>query len=236
MQDDAHDVERQLDAWAARQSHVGMSPELERNVREALKSSLTAVKPVPSRGWFFLAFITIFVVGSAGLLAFFTRLGLQLMTPVQISVISVIFFGGGTLFACKLTEQMIPGSRPGIPLWGLLTVGGVFVLGGLATLFPWQTPGISVSQGWPCALMEVTIVIPAIAVSWLLARRGALFASAGLGATLTGLAAFLALIPVQFHCMFQLSPHLLIWHGGAALLMVGLGALGGNLCRGRLIW
>jgi hypothetical protein len=128
---------------------------------------------------------------------------------------------------------MIPGSGPGIPLWGLLTLGGVAVFGGLAMLFPWQTSGSFVSEGLLCAVMELTIAVPTTAVFWLVARRGALFASAGLGATLTGLAAFLVLIPLQFQCMFQQAPHLLVWHGGTALLMIGLGALVGNLRRGR---
>jgi hypothetical protein len=77
---------------------------------------------------------------------------------------------------------MIPGSRLDIPVWGLLTLGGVAAFVGLGTLFPWQTSGNFVSEGWPCAVMELTIVIPATAIFWVLARRGALFASAGLAA------------------------------------------------------
>jgi hypothetical protein len=229
------DVERQLEAWAARHSSVGISPELARKVRNALEPSLTLVKPVPSRRRFLIAFLAAFVAGSAGLIAFMGGTGLHLMTPIQISGISAILAGGGILFAAKLAEQMIPGSRPGMPLRVLLTLGGIAAFAGLATLFPWQTSGNFVSEGWPCAAMELTIVIPATALFWILARKGALFASAGLGATLTGLAAFLVLIPLQFQCMFQQAPHLLFWHGGAALLMVGLGALIGSLWRGRRI-
>ena len=122
-----------------------------------------------------------------------------------------------------------------MPVWGVLMLGGVAAFVGLATLFPWQRSGNFVSEGWPCAAMELTIVIPVTALFWILARKGALFASAGLGATLTGLAAFLVLIPLQFQCMFQQAPHLLFWHGGTALLMIGLGALIGSLWRGRWI-
>ena len=128
------------------------------------------------------------------------------MTPVQIYGISAILGGLGILFALKLAEQMVPGSRPGIPVWGLLTLGGLAGFAGLATLFPWQASGNFVSEGWPCAVMELAIVIPAVAVFWVLARKGALFPSAGLGATLTGLAVFLAVIPLQLHCMFQRAP------------------------------
>lgn len=122
-----------------------------------------------------------------------------------------------------------------IPLWALLSLGGVAVFGGLATLFPWQTSGRFFSEGWPCAAMELALLIPAAAILWLFARRGALFASAGLGATLTAVAAFLVLVPLQAQCMFQQVPHLLVWHGGTALLMIGLGALVGNALRGRWV-
>lgn len=236
MQDDTPDldVQRQLEAWSERHSRTDISPELARKVRETLTDSLTPVKPVASRRRYFLLFLAVFIVGSAGLVGFVNRVGFQLMTPIQMSGISVILLGGGILFAQKLAEQMIPGSGCGVPLWEVLTLSFVAVFGGLATLFPWQNSGYFVSEGWPCALMEITTVIPAMAVFWLLARRGALFASAKLGATLTGLAAFLVLIPVQFRCMFQEAPHLLVWHGVTALLMVGLGTFGGMLCRGRL--
>ena len=73
--------------------------------------------------------------------------------------------------------------------------------------------------------MELMIAVPATVIFWLLARRGALFASAGLGAVLTGLAVFLALTPLQFQCMFQQAPHLLVWHAGTAVVLIGLGAL-----------
>jgi hypothetical protein len=235
MQDDTRgsDVERRLEAWAAGHSSAGVSPELARKVREALKPSLTPVKPIPSRGRLFIVLLAAFIAGSAGLIALMSKTGLHLMTPLQIGGISAILAGGGVLFIVKLSEQMIPGSRPLIPLWALLLLGGVAVFGGLTTLFPWQTSGSFVSEGWPCAAMELTFVIPATAIFWLLARKGALFASAGLGATLTGLAAFLVLIPLQSQCMFQQAPHLLVWHGGTAVLMIGLGALIGNLRRGQ---
>ena len=235
MQDDTRDsdVERQLEAWADGHSSAGISPELARKVRQALEPSLTSVKPIPSRGRLFFVLLAVFVAGSAGLIALMGKTGLHLMTPIQVGGLSAILAGGGILFMVKLTEHMIPGSRPIIPFWGLMLLSGVAVFGGLATLFPWQTSGSFASEGWACAAMELAFVMPATAIFWLLARKGALFASAGLGATLTGLAAFLVLIPLQSQCMFQQAPHLLVWHGGTAALMIGLGALVGSLRRGR---
>jgi hypothetical protein len=210
-----------------------ISPEFARKVREALEPSLTPVKSIASRRWLSVALLTVSLAGSAALVALMSKAGLHLMTAIQVSTIFAILVGGGILFAVQLSRQMIPGSRPVVPFPRLLALCGVAFFGGLTTLFPWQASGSLVSEGLPCAVMELAIAIAATAGFWLLARRGALFASAGLGATLTGLAAFLALIPLQSQCMFQQAPHLLVWHGGSALLMVGFGALVGNLRRGR---
>jgi hypothetical protein len=236
MQDDAHDLDldRQLEAWAAGHAGTRISPELARKVRQDLKPSLTAVKPVPSRRRLFLMLLAIFVAVAAGLVLLENKTGLHMMTPLQLGAISAILATGGILFAIKLSGQMIPGSTEGIPLWALLSIGGA-VFGGLAALFPWQTSGKFFSEGWPCAAMELALLIPVGAIFWLFARRGALFASAGLGATLAAVAAFLVLVPLQAQCMFQQAPHLLVWHGGTALLMIVLVALGGNALRGRWV-
>jgi hypothetical protein len=235
MQDDARDVdvERQLEAWAAAHSGADISPEFAAKVRQNLRPSLTPVKPVPSRRTLFLLLLAIFVAVSAALVAVMNKTGLYMMTPLQLGVISAILWGGGILFAMNLSGQMVPGSRSVIPLWALMSLGGVAVFGGITALFPWQTAGSFVSEGWPCAAMELAFLVPTAAIFWLFARRGVLFATAGLGATLTGVAAFLVLIPLQAQCMFPQAPHLLVWHGGTALLMIGLGALAGNSLRGR---
>ena len=237
MQDDARDldVERQLDAWAAAQSGTQISPEFAAKIRQNLRPSLTPVKPVPSRRTLFLLLLAIFVAVSAALVAVMNKTGLHMMTPLQLAGIAAILWGGGILFAIHLSGQMVPGSRSVFPLWSLLSLGGIAMFAGITALFPWQTGGSFVSEGWPCAAMELTLLVPAAAIFWLFARRGALFASAGLGATLTAVAAFLVLMPLQVQCPFQQAPHLLVWHLGTGLLMIGLGALVGNALRGRSV-
>ncbi len=143
-------------------------------------------------------------------------------------LMATLLIGGGVLFSFSLARQMVPGSRQAMPFSGVLGLSGVLLTAGIALLFPWRTSGAFVSEGWPCAALELMIAVPATVIFWLLARRGALFASAGLGAALTGLAVFLALTPLQFQCMFQQAPHLLVWHAGPAVLLIGLGALVGQ--------
>ena len=194
-----------------------------------LASSLTPVKPIPSQSRLVFTFVAVFTVCAVGLIAILNKDGFHLMTGVQMGLMAAILAGGGILFSFTLAWRMVPGSRWRIPFSLALTVSGLAPIAGIALLFPWHTSSAFVSEGWPCAALELTITIPSAVVYWLIARRGALFASSGLGASLTALAVFLALIPVQFQCMFQQAPHLLVWHGGAALLLIGLGTLIGEL-------
>jgi hypothetical protein len=235
MQDnprDAH-LERKLETWAASQSDAELRPEIQRKVRGLLMSSLTPVKPLPSQNKLALAFLAVFAACAVGLIAVVDKAGFHLMTGAQMGWMAAILAGGGILFSLALARRMVPGSRQGFPLSLVLALSGIGVIGGIALFFPWQASRAFVSEGWPCAAMELMIAVPAAVVFWLLARRGALFASAGLGAVLTGLAVFLALVPLQVQCMFLQAPHLVVWHAGTAAVLIGLGALTGELLGHR---
>jgi hypothetical protein len=173
-------------------------------------------------------------VCAVGLIAIMNKAGFHLMTGVQMALMAAILASGGILFSFTLAWRMVPGSRWSLPFSLVITLSGLVPIAGIALLFPWRTSSDFVSEGWPCAALELIIAVSSAVLYWLFARRGALFASSGLGATLTGLAVFLALIPLQFQCMFQQAPHLLIWHGGTGALLIGLGALVGE--RGRHRW
>jgi Negative regulator of sigma F len=227
------DLDRRLEAWASSQPATSVSPELQQKLRDALRPSLAPVKRLPSRTRLVLAFVAVFLAGGAGLAAMISKVGLHLMTGVQIGATAVILAGCGTLFAVKLAGQMIPGARQVVSLWAVLILCGVGTFLGFAALFPWHASGDFAAEGWPCAVMEIEFGVPAAALFWLLARRGAPFVSAGFGATVAGAAVALALIPLQSQCMFQQAPHLLVWHGGTALLLIGLGAVAGKARRAR---
>lgn len=225
------DLERKLEAWAASHSDAELRPEIQAKIRHILTSSLTPVHPVASRNALVLLFLAAFAVCASGLIALLDKAGFHLMTPAQMGGMAAILAGGGVLFALALASQMVPGSNRGFPVPLVVALSGIGVIGGIALFFPWPESHAFVSEGWPCAGMELMIAVPATGVFWLLARRGALFASAGLGAALTGFAVFLALVPLQFQCMFQQAPHLLVWHAGTAAGLIGSGALIGELLR-----
>ena len=233
MPDNPHNngLERRLESWASAPPDTQLSREIRRKIQAVLTSSLTPVKPIPSQSRLVLTFLAVFAVCALALMATLNKAGFHLMTGVQMAWMAAILAGGGVLFSLALAWRMVPASRWGLPFWLVLMLSGLVPIAGIALLFPWRVPSAFVSEGWPCATLELIIAIPSAVVYWLIARRGALFASAGLGATLTGLAVFLTLIPLQFQCMFQQAPHLLIWHGGPALVLIGVGALIGELKR-----
>ena len=230
MQENRRDseIDGKLDRWAASRPAAKFSPDLQRKVRDKLAASLTPVKPIPNQSRLVLRFFAVFVVCAAGLAAMLSKAGLDHMTGAQIGSMAGIFTAGGVLFSFSLVWQMVPGRRPRFAFSSMLALSGVAVTAAMALRFPWRTSGGFVREGWPCAVMELTIAIPAAAVFFLLAHRGALLASAKLGATLAGLAVLMALIPLQSQCMFLQAPHLLAWHGGTAALLIALGALIGS--------
>ena len=231
MQDSPSDpeIERKIERWAASQRDAGITPDLQRRIRKRLGPSLTPVKPIPVESWLVLRFLSIFVICAGGLSAVMSKTGFHLMTGTQIGWLGAIIGGASILFSLTLARQMVPGSRRGLTFPLALVGSGVSTIGGIALSFPWQTSGLFVPEGWSCAVLEVVIALPAAAIFWLLARQGALFASPELGATLLGLAAFLALTPLQVQCMFQQAPHLLVWHGGTAAVLIGIGAFVGRV-------
>ena len=240
MHDNPRDVEleRRLETWAASQSGAELHPEIERpeiqrKISGLLASSLTPVKPLPSQSRLVLAFLVVFAACAAGLIAVMDKAGFHLMTAVQMACMASILACAGILFSLAVAWRMVPGSRQSLPLPFVLALSGIGVIGGIALLFPWRTSPAFVSEGWPCAVMELMVAMPAAVVFWLLARRGALFGGAGVGAAVGGLAVVLALSVLQFRCMFQQAPHLLVWHGGTAAILIGLGALIGELRRYR---
>lgn len=237
MQDNPRDadIDRQLEAWAASQPDTALSPALRQKVQGVLASSLTPVKPLPSQGSLTLLFLAVFAVCAIALVAILSKAGFHLMTGVQMGLMATLLAGGGVLFSISLARQMVPGSRLSFPVSLAVAISGCGVIGGFALLFPWRASGIFVAEGLPCAATEMMIAVPAAVIFGLFARRGALFMDTAFGSALSGLAVILALTVLQFQCMFQQAPHLLVWHGVTAAALVGLGVLIGRARSHRFL-
>jgi uncharacterized membrane protein len=229
------EFDRDLERWAASGSGVQVSPETQTRIRGMLAASLVPVRLIPSVSSLSLILFSVFVLCAGGLIAIGDKAGFHLMTGRQILGMVAILVTGGVIFSAALACRMVPGSRLSFPLTVAFALWGIGTMGGIAALFPWRSSTAFVSEGWPCAAMELIVALGAAALFWLLAQKGALFQDAGLGATLVGLASALALLVLQFRCMFQNAPHLLVWHVATAILLVGTGALIGQLHRGRRV-
>jgi hypothetical protein len=227
MQDRSTELDRRLEEWAVSEQ-VELRPELHGKLRGILAASLAPVKPLPSQGRLVGLFLLTFAACAAGLMATLGKSGFHMMTGVQMAGMPLLLACGGVLLASELAGRMVPGSRVVLPLWLTMVLSFFAVTAGMALLFPWRASSGFVSEGWPCAALELAITVPAIAIFWLLARRGALIRSAGLGAAITGLAVFVALTAVQFQCMFPEAAHALVWHGGTAAILVALGGFVGG--------
>jgi hypothetical protein len=225
---DEANFERQMEAWAA-QSETELSPEVRSKIQGKLTASIAPVSPIASQQRLVLSFFAMFIVGAVGLAAAFDKPGLHLMSAMQMGGMAVVFGVAGILFSEILAFRMVPGSRSRFPFSLVMWLSGLEIIAAIAALFSWKPSPAFVSEGWPCAVLELVIAIPATFLFWLFARRGALFPSAGLGAALTALPLSLVLVPVQTQCMFPQAPHLLVWHAGVAATAVGFGSLIGGL-------
>ncbi len=224
MEPDDRDLEQRLNRWANLQGEPEVSPEARERILRDLQGSLQPVKPLPPRPVLVLQLTLAFLLLAAILTAALKFSGIPVMTDAPVNLLAALFTAAGVLFSLLLAAQMIPGSRAVLPLAPALALSTVGMVAGFALAFPWQSSSHFIDEGWRCAVMELAFVAFASIVFWGFARRGALFPSAPLGVILAALSACLALVPLQFQCMFQQAPHLLVWHGGAAIVLVLAGA------------
>ncbi len=232
MNDNSHDgLDRRLDAWAAAREPA--PHELEQRIAQTLASSLAPVRPLASPTRLAVVFLAIFAVCAAALTAAIGTTGIRLTSAAQLTAISAILGIAAVLFSLALANQMIPASLRVLPFSALLALASAAVIAAIALLFPWTTPRLFLEEGWPCSAMETAIALPAALLFFLLARRGALFPGSTTGATIASLAVLLALAVLQFQCMFQQAPHLLVWHLGVAAILIAAGALLGKWSQHR---
>ena len=225
------ELDRRLDSWAQSKGDAELSPEMQKTIVAVLSQSLEPVKPLPSDGRLILTFLGVFVACVVAIVPITGWIGIHLMTGAQIAWMIAILAIGATLFSCTLASRMVPGSAMRFPLALVLVPSGVTLIGGMAILFPWHLVGRFGSEGWPCAALELVVALPAAGLFWMVVRRGAPFRGPGLGVAVGGLSVFLALTVVQSQCMLQQAPHLLVWHGGVAALLIGCGGLAGLATR-----
>ena len=224
----AHEIEQRVEIWAAAQMEARLSENTLREIRQKLEPSLVPCKPIGSQGRLIATFMAVLAAFAAVLIAIQGKAGLHLMRWQQSAGIVAVLVLNGTLFSGLVAQEMVPGSRRrmGAPI--ALALSGTATIGVIAALFPWRMTANFTGDGWPCAVLETAIAVPAGGLFWMAARRGALFGGGRAGAAIAALASLLALIAIQFQCMSPQAPHLLFWHAGVAGILIGLGGLIGK--------
>jgi hypothetical protein len=224
---DRRDLDRRLDEWAESYSGDSITDGARQRIMKQLSgepASLTPVQPLPSQGILVLRLFAIFVVLSIALTAALYGIGAHLIIGWPMNLMVALFAFGGVAFSLLMAAEMAPGTSVPMGFPVVLAALAVMMAVGFAVAFRWQSSSAFALEGRACALLEAGFTAIAAPAVWGFARRGALFSSARLGAILLGLSVCVALIPLQLQCMSQQAPHLLIWHGGTAALLVLAGA------------
>jgi hypothetical protein len=166
--------------------------------------------------------VAIFVCGVAIGVYRIGAFALAAMSPIQTGVILPVLAISAVLLTYSLVNQIIPGSRHGIPP-GLLPFG-VLIAFAIATavLFRFQDRH-SWTNNWACIQAGTSIAALAALPLWLVLRRGAIL-SPGLTGGATGLlAGLVGTTALEIHCPNLDAWHILVAHLGVALIGLTVG-------------
>jgi hypothetical protein len=220
-------------ALSAPVSAASPSAEILRLIERAMVADLRKVRPIAAKRYVLAAFMAIYA--SVVALSIF-RLGafaIRVMSPLQAAFILGVLAISAGLLAYSLVNQMVPGSRYGIPP-GLLPFGITILLAiAMAALFQFQHEQNFWAHGWACVRTGTPLAALAAVPLWLVLRRGAILSPAMTGAA-TGLLAGLAGTTVlEIHCPNLNAWHILVAHLGVAVLGAMAGLILGFVAENR---
>jgi hypothetical protein len=196
----------------------------------AVKSDLRPVRPLASPLLRALALLPLGVLLLFGIPAFWAGRTISGLTPASWWVLSGVETAIGVLVLWGGLREAVPGRElPGklLTLLGFLA-GSAFVLINLITEPP-LAPDVSLvtTARWigECLGVAMTFSIPALLLpAWLVSR--ALPSRPGVAGALCGLAiGLMADAGLRLFCWDGERSHVLIAHGGAIAILIGLGAL-----------
>lgn len=208
--------------------HVELAPvssAIQQMIARELTADLRPVSPLP--GCSKLRMLLLAVIFAIILVptAMMRARAFALMNGWQIVSIAVLLGGLAVLLASSLACQDIPGSRHLVPPNRLIVGALVLLFGTISLVFPWRGSAALVPAGLRCAVIGLTIALPAAALLWFVLRRGVVLyptvTSASVGLT-GGIA---ALIVLQLNCRIVEASHIVVWHLSVVLLMTVAGYL-----------
>jgi hypothetical protein len=200
------------------------SSSVQKKILNDLTASLEPVTPLPSIPVMAAGFASAFLALALILIAMTDKAGLRLMTLVQLASVTTVLAAGAMLVCVFLVWQMIPGSLRLFSAPRVIPVAAVALVLVVALLFPWPRSPAFIREGWPCTLMGLGIAAVAAALISPIVRRGVATSRTAAGAAVGAFAGTLGVAVLQFQCMRQQAPHLLVWHLGSLGLAILIGA------------
>jgi hypothetical protein len=215
------------------QAPHGPNPETLQRIADAIKPSLSPVRPLPPT-WAMVAGLVL--VCASVSLAGAARAGFFGFAKMDLAERLLIFPALALLAwvaASEFIHAMIPGSLRRISPGAILGFGSAALLAIFAFLFRDYQTDHFFSVGIVCLFTGLLHAIPAALLGWLLIRRG--FAvdpvTAGLLAGVFGGLAGVGVL--ELHCPNFQAAHVLVWHTAVVPLSGAAGALVGWALRFR---
>lgn len=219
---------RELYAWFSQGQSAEISAAVRNRITASLAASLRPVTPLPALPVTVSRLVVVFAVLWTMIVAVMGTAGILRMDGLQLVATTVLLLSGAVLCSLALSAEMRPGARRySWPAAVLVPIA----LAALGLLFPWDSVGSFVAQGWPCLVGSLTVAALGVLLLGLVVRRGTAVAPRMAGLTLGAAGGWLGLAVFQDHCPHQQAPHLLVWHGGALLLSIAGGWALASLVR-----
>lgn len=200
-----------------------VSPELRARITKNLKAALKPVRPLASMPLLALQFAGVFALLAFAMVALMGTAGMASLGMWQRAAIVIVLAAGVALFSISLAWQIVPGSLPRMRAGLVLDAFACGFLASAALLFPWRASNAFLAEGWPCLIGGVATAVPGAILFTLLIRRGAPRISGVLGGTLGAIAGLLGLTVLEFQCIHQSAPHLLVWHFAPLAIWIAVG-------------
>lgn len=197
-----------------------------------VKRDLSPIRPLASPSRRALALLPIGLILFAGMPAFWHWHSHVKLAPWASWGLSALELGLSLIVLAAAFREAVPGRElSGRKLWVLIAIACLgFVLVNSGTLTP-PPPSVHVWMRWfwECIYMTVSFSIPAlVAPAWFVAR--ALPNRPALTGALCGLSVgLMADAGLRLMCWDAGIPHLIVAHGGAIALLVGLGAISATI-------
>ena len=201
------------------------SGDVEDRIRKMLVSSLTPVRPLPSRANLIAKFSTCMIASAAGVTAWTGVQGAAAFTWPQLATMAACTIAALLLLAYALSTLLEPGARRRISPYAALSLGALLTLSSYTALFPWRSEAGPFQSGWICGRVLVVGFVPVAALLYALMKRGTVLEPVGAAGLAVAAAAFSPLVAIEFACPVHEASHVLLWHWGVWVTLALAGAL-----------